>query len=494
MNIVDDPGLQARLQPTRLAVHEFASNRSWTYAQWDEAIARTVRVLHATYGLGPGERVAALARNCAEMALLHLACARLGVIFVPLNWRLAPAELAVLQSDCEPALLAGDADFLANIAHKPRHVEMPALRAAIESAEPLATAPFNRRAPSLILYTSGTSGRPKGVMLSEHNISQTAVNFGLMARVTHDSVTLVDTPMFHIMGIITNLRPSYMRGGAILLGEGFDPARTLARLSDPDLRVTHYFCVPQMAQTLRDAPGFDAAKLRGLTAILSGGAPHPAANIHAWLTDGIPIADGFGMSEAGTVSCMPLHIPLIHAKAGAAGLVPPAIAIRIIEASGADVPPGMAGELLLKGENIFSGYWRAPEETAKAFTEDGWFKTGDIAHQDEDGFLHLVDRKKDMFISGGENVYPVEIEAVLAALPGVREAAVVGVPDAKWGEVGHLAVVVAEDGPGEAALRAYLNANLARYKIPKYISFMSSLPRTGTGKVQKNLIRQTLHG
>jgi fatty-acyl-CoA synthase len=493
-HIVDDPAMQARLRPLALAIHEFSTNRSWTYAQWDNAISRTARVLFETYGIGEGDRVAVLARNSAELLLLHLACARLSAIFVPLNWRLAVPEVATLLVDAEPALLVGDADFLAPHREGLRSLDIPTLRDAINAAQPLATKPFDRRKPSLILYTSGTSGRPKGVLLSEHNIAQTAANFGQFARVTHESVTLAETPMFHVMGVITNVRPGFLRGAAILLSEGFDPVRTLERLSAPDLRVSHYFCVPQMAQMLRAAPNFDATKLRNLTAILSGGAPHPAADIRQWLKDGIPIADGFGMSEAGTVSCMPLELPLIDAKASTAGIVPPSIAFRIVDSDGNEVPQGMAGELLLKGDNVFSTYWRQPEATKAAFTEDGWFKTGDIARQDEDGFLSLVDRKKDMFISGGENVYPVEIESLLAGLPGIKEAAMVGVPDAKWGEVGHLAVVVAENGPTESEILLYLSARLAKYKIPKYISFTEALPRTGTGKIQKNVLKQSLRG
>jgi fatty-acyl-CoA synthase len=491
-DIVDDPALQARLQPDALAVYEFATDRRWSYAEWDEAIARATGLLAGHYGIGAGERVAVLGRNCAEQALLHLACARLGIIFVPLNWRLAVAEQTRLLDDCEPALLVGDGEFLARLASGLRQVEFPVLRAQIAAAAPLPPAAFERSRPSLILYTSGTSGQPKGVLLSEHNIAQTAVNFGTLARITHQSLILAETPMFHVIGIIANLRPAFMRGGAVLISEGFEPVRTLARLCDPAARITHYFCVPQMAQMLRNTQGFDPEKLRKLTAIFSGGAPHPAADIRAWLRDGIPIADGFGMSEAGTVSCMPVHIPLIDQKAGATGLVPPAIRLRIVDAEEQDVPPGSPGELLLKGDNIFAGYWRAPEETAKAFTEDGWFRTGDIARQDDDGYLFLVDRKKDMFISGGENVYPVEIEAALAALPGIREAAVVGVPDARWGEVGHLAVAVAENGPDETVILEFLNARFARYKIPKYVSFVEALPRTGSGKIQKPRLRAQL--
>lgn len=491
-NIVDDAGAQARLHPGALAVHEFVSGRHWSYAAWDEAIARTAAVLVLNHGIEPGARVAALGRNCAELVLLHLACARIGTIFVPLNWRLVPAELAPLLENSSPALLFGDADLLSPVRASWRTIEIPALRAEMDDAAPLATLPFDRGRPSLILYTSGTAGRPKGVVLSEHNISHTAINFSMLAQVAHDSVMLAETPMFHTIGIIASIRPFFLRGGTVLIGEGFEPARTLARLGDAGLGVTHYFCVPQMAQMLRNTPDFDPGKLRRLTAVFSGGAPHPAENIRAWLRDGIAIADGFGMSEAGTISCMPQHIPLIDAKAGATGIVPPSIRFRIVDTGEIDVPAGMAGELLLQGDNLFSGYWRAPEETAKAFTQDGWFRTGDIVRQDEDGFLFLVDRKKDMFISGGENIYPVEIEAALAGLPGIAEAAVIGIPDARWGEVGHLAVVVAAGGPDAAAILAHFATRLARYKIPKHISFVEALPRTGTGKIQKTILRRTL--
>ncbi|HQT47551.1 MAG TPA: AMP-binding protein, partial [Acidocella sp.] len=412
-DIVDDPGMQACQQPDALAVFEFATGRSWRYAEWNLAIARTAGLLRDRYRIGTGARVAVLGRNCAEQALLHLACARLGAIFVPLNWRLAAAEQIRLLEDCEPAVLFGDSEFLSALGAGLPQAEFAALQTQIAQAAPLSPTPFDRSRPSLILYTSGTSGRPKGVLLSERSIAQTAVNFGMLARITQDSVLLAETPMFHVMGLITNFRPCFMRGGAVLISEGFEPARSFARLADPGWKITHYFCVPQMAQALRDTAGFDPQKLRRLTAIFSGGAPYPAANIRAWLADGIAIADGFGMSEAGTVSCMPLHIPLIDQKAGAAGLVPPAISLRIVDAGERDVPPGSPGELLLQGDNLFSGYWRAPAETARAFTPDGWFRTGDIARQDADGFLYLVDRKKDMFISGGENVYPAEIEALL---------------------------------------------------------------------------------
>jgi fatty-acyl-CoA synthase len=201
------------------------------------------------------------------------------------------------------------------------------------------------------------------------------------------------------------------------------------------------------------------------------------------------------MSEAGTVSCMPLDPDLIAARAGSAGIMPPGVAARIVDAAGADCPAGVTGELWIKGANVMSGYWRRPKESAAAFDADGWLRTGDIARIDEDGYLWLVDRRKDMFISGGENVYPAEIEAALAKFPGIADCAVVGVPDARWGEVGHLAVVALPGRVLEAReILAHLETRLARYKLPKYITITDALPRNGAGKLVKARLREVLAG
>jgi len=485
----DHVSLQARLEPRRLAAVDLASGRRWTYAQLDQAVARSARVL-VERGLGVGDRLASLARNRVTLVALHLACARIGAIYTPLNWRLSPAEIAALVEDAEPRLVVGDAE-LAKAGLD--GVSLDGLEAEIEAAEPLQTAAFDRDRPSLILYTSGTSGRPKGVLLSERNIEQTAINFGRLGRLTHDSVFLVDSPMFHVIGLVTAVRPTFLHGGTILVSDGFEPARTLARIGDPALAVSHYFCVPQMAAMLRAEPSFDPARLRGLTGLFTGGAPHPAADIRAWLADGVPIADGFGMSEAGTVFGMPVDLAQIDAHAGSAGLAMPGVMSRIVDGEGRDCPPGAAGELLLKGENLFSAYWRRPDETAKAFTDDGWFRTGDIAVADADGFHWLIDRKKDMFISGGENVYPAEIEAALAGHPAIAECAVVGLPDARWGEVGHVALVLRAGAVcGHAEIAAHLEPRLARYKLPKATTVLDVLPRTGSGKIQKAALRALL--
>lgn len=489
MTPMDHVAVQARLQPERVAAVDLASGRGWTYAELDVTIARAVGVLRHR-GLGEGDRLAALGQNRVLLAVLHLACARLGAMFVPLNWRLSPAEIAALIEDAEPALIVGDRQMTALGVEG---VDLDALQAEIDAAQPAAAEPVDRERPSLILYTSGTSGRPKGALLSERNLDQTAINFGRLGKLTHQSAFLVDAPMFHIIGLITSIRPALMHGGTVLVSEGFEPGRTLRRLGDPALGVTHYFCVPQMAAMLRQQPGFDAATLRRLTAVFTGGAPHPAADIRAWLAEGVPVADGYGMSEAGTVFGMPADIGLIDVRAGSAGLAMPTVATRIVDEHDRDCPPGVAGELLLKGDNVFQGYWRRPEETVRAFTADGWFRTGDIARADAEGYHWLVDRKKDMFISGGENVYPAEIEAALADHPGIAECAVIGMPDPRWGEVGHL-VATPRDGAvlDLAAILDHLESRLARYKLPKTLVLVAALPRTGSGKILKTVLREQL--
>jgi len=286
-----------------------------------------------------------------------------------------------------------------------------------------------------------------------------------------------------------------MHGATVLISDGFEPGRTLERLGDPALGVTHYFSVPQMAAMLRAHPTFDPARLRRLTALFTGGAPHAAHAIRQWLADGIAIVDGFGMTETGCTFGMPLDKDLISAKAGCVGFGAPGVGARIIDVDGRDCPPGVAGELLIKGENVFSGYWRRPEASAEAFTTDGWFRTGDMATCDADGYYAIVDRKKDMYISGGENVYPAEVEAAVQGLPGLAEVAVVGVPDEKWGEVGHMAIITRPGAViGAQDVHAHLEPRLARYKLPKHITILDDFPRTGSGKVQKAHLKAVLMG
>ncbi|MEP6563880.1 MAG: AMP-binding protein [Mesorhizobium sp.] len=486
----DPVALHASAQPQRIACVDLASGRRWTYAELDEVIQRAIAVLE-DYGVEPGQRIATLARNSADLLILQQAAMRLGAIFVPVNWRLSAVEQQAILADCDPALLVHDAAVDLALPKGCAPVEIAAFAAAVEAQTPAPRRPLPAGdAPSIILYTSGTSGRPKGVILTERNAFATAVNFSVLGEVGNASIFLCDAPMFHVIGLITCLRPPLLQGGTVLISHGFDAGHTNRRLADPALGVTHYFCVPQMAKMLRGHPDFAPRHWTTLTAIFTGGAPNPAADVLWWLDQGVRMADGFGMTEAGTVLCMPVDAGQIALKAGSSGLPAPTIGLRIVDDEGSDVAAGEAGEIWLSGPNVTPGYWNRPEETERAFTADGWLRSGDIARRDADGFVTLVDRRKDMFISGGENVYPVEIEMVLLDHPDIAEAAVIGIADQRWGEVGR-AFVVAKHGCvlDPAALAGHCAARIARYKVPKEFLLTDVLPRTASGKIQKHILR-----
>lgn len=483
--------VQARLQPQRLAARDLTSQEQWTYEQFDRLIGGMVAEL-AGNGIVSGDRVALLARNSVRQVALHFACARLGAIFAPLNWRLSAGELAGHLALAEPALLMSDAlapDRPAGGAI----LHFADFNAAAARRSPVECGVGDLDLPSLILFTSGTSGQSKGVLLSERNLRETAIGFGALTRVDSRSRFLCEAPMFHVIGLVTNIRPVLMQGGAILVSDGFDAPRTLDRLCDPDLGVTHFVGVPQMMESLRRQTNFDPAPLRRLVALVSGGAPHDPADQRAWNDDGIPVALGYGMSEVGTVFGMPADCEVIGRKIGSVGVSMPGIGVSIRRADASACATGEAGELHLRGDNVMRHYWRNPEESARAIDSDGWFATGDIVRRDEDGFYWIVDRKKDMFISGGENVYPAEIEAHLRSTSELADYALVGVPDSRWGEVGHLVIVPQVGATVDVdAIRSHLAGRLASYKLPKYITFANGLPRTTTGKLQRALLRKQL--
>ena len=325
----------------------------------------------------------------------------------------------------------------------------------------------------------------------KRNAMSPTLNFNVLGEVDTGCVFLCDSPMFHVIGIVTQIWPPRLRGGTFIVSSGFDAENTNDRLGNPDFGVTHYFCVPQMADALRHAPNFAPEKWARLKALFTGGAPNPPANIRWWLDRGVRMVDGYGMTETGTTLGMPLAPEILREKAGAVGLCGPLTSVRLVDEDDRDVPDGTPGEILIFGLNVTPGYWNRPEERARAFTGDGWIRTGDVGRRDADGFISIVDRRKDMFISGGENVYPVEIETALREHPGVREAAVIGIPDERWGEVGRAYVIpVPGANPAPEELVQHCQGLIARYKIPKEVLIVAELPRTGSGKVMKHVLRQ----
>ena len=500
--MLDTVAYYAGTQPNKLAVHDLGSGRRYSYAEFDRRIDRCAALLESLLGEPEGQRVAVFGRNSAEFFTLHFACVRLGAIFVPLNWRLSAPELSVLVQDCTPSLLFLDEEFQAVAraftgAHSIKRMlpldpdAFDALLAAV-AARPTWPRPARADRPSTLLYTSGTTGRPKGVMVSERNLFASTLNFSLGTRLTANSGMMCDMPLFHVAGLGAGARAPMMVGASLLLSPRFDPELALGRLSDPALGITHTFYVTQMTQILREHPAYAKADLSRLVCLTTGGAPNPAANVQRWLDDGVIMADGFGMSETGSAFNMPIEDPdRIRRKVGSSGLPLITMRFRLVGDDGREVPPGKVGELRLKGPSVTAGYWNQPEATAAAFDEQGYLKTGDLAYADEDGFIFLVDRLKDMFISGGENVYPTEVENVIAELDVVSEAAVIAMPDAQWGEVG-LAYVVPIPGASLAPEQVidHVRTRLARYKAPKEVIITQALPRTASGKLQKNVLRE----
>lgn len=491
MILLDPVASHASSRPEALAVVDLESRRRWSYAQLDAAADRLAGWLVDEFGPASAARVATLARNCADMLILQFACVRAGAIFIPFNWRLAPAEIDALARDAQPSMVFVDPAFTPPSAAA-RALPIADLCAQGRAgARPPATARRDFEAVSTLLYTSGTSGRPKGVMFSERNAFWSCLNFLLGNDVTMHSVFLCDMPLFHTAGLYTAARVPLLAGGCVLVSDGFEARKTLERLCDSALGVTHYFSVPQMAARIWNHPDFRPEPLRKLVGWAIGGAPNPRALTQRFVDAGIRITEGFGMSETGSNFGMPTHdLQLLRRKAGSCGLPFMSIQSRIVDDQGQDVPAGQVGELWLRGPSISSGYWNQPQATAQAF-RDGWFVTGDAASVDDEGFLHIIDRRKDMYISGGENIYPAEVEAVITELPQVAECAVVGIPDEQWGEVGR-AYVIPVPGQGLVieVIRAHCQQRLAKYKVPKSFVITDQVQRTASGKVQKHLLRE----
>lgn len=487
----DPVATYARSNPNGVAVVDLESDRRWNYAELHTAVERLAAWLVGEFGPASAVRVATLARNRVEMLMLQLAGARAGTIFVPLNWRLAPAEIEALVADAGPRIVFHEFEFTPPSAVERALPIADMLTLGTVGAQPPRHARRALDSVSTLLYTSGTSGRPKGVMLSEENGFWGCANFIYGNDVTMHSVFLCDMPLFHTAGLYAATRVPIQAGGCVLISRGFDPEQTLRRLADPALKVTHYFSVPQMAARLWNQPGFKPEMLHGLVGWAIGGAPNPKAQTERFANAGIKITEGFGMSETGSNFGMPTHdTGLLKCKAGSCGLPFMTVEAKIVDDEGKELPAGRTGELWLRGPCITSGYWNQPETTAKAF-RDGWFITGDAAIKDKDGFYYIADRKKDMYISGGENVYPAEVEAAICELAHVAECAVIGVPDAQWGEVGRV-YVIPVPGHAIAAEEVILHCaqRLAKFKTPKSAVVTDSLPRTASGKVQKHLLKR----
>ncbi len=499
-----DPGLltlgrwvrdRAVTTPARVAI-DFDGRRT-TYAELDaRSETRAARLLAA--GLRPGDRVATLTGNSPEHVEVLFACAKSGLMLLPLNWRLTPPELAFQLDDAEPAVLlvepehAGLATAACAAATRPPRIEplepWPG-DGEVAGRVDLAVADDTGL---LLIYTSGTTGRSKGAVLTHANCFWTNLSLDRTADITATDTVLQLLPQFHVGG--WNVQPllAWWKGATVILERSFDPARALRLLQDK--HVTTLMGVPATYLFLSQQPGFDDADLSSLRQAVVGGAPMPEALLRRWQQRGVAIVQGYGLTEAApNVLCLPAEDAA--RKLGCAGKPYPHVDVALADPATGDVVQGPGeGELLVRGPNVFAGYWHNDAATAAAM-RDGWLRTGDIAERDDEGFYRICDRLKDMYISGGENVYPAEIEAVLHEHPAVAEVAVVGVPDERWGEAG-LAVVALRAGTSASLdeLLAHCRARLARFKVPRDVRVVDALPRSGVDKVLKGELRRAFVG
>jgi fatty-acyl-CoA synthase len=489
------PARRARKTPHRTAlVHQ---DRATDYAELYERTTRLAHALRAA-GVRRGDRIAYLGANHPSYLETMFASGMLGAVFVPLNTRLATPEIAYQLKDSGAKALV----------HSPSHGSMvERLRGLTDvkthlsvgpdyeyllrnsSAEPM-DEPVGLDDICIIMYTSGTTGRPKGAMLTHGNLTWNAVNVLIDQDLAADEVALVSAPLFHTAGLNMLTVPVLLKGGTCVLVDAFDPGGTFDLIERH--RITFMFGVPAMFDQIARHPRWAGADLSSVRMLSCGGSPVPTSLIAAYQERGLTFMQGYGMTEA---SPGVLFLDAEHAisKAGSAGVQHFFSDVRVVLPDLTSAGPGETGEVIVRGPHVMQGYWGLPEETAASFA-DGWFRSGDAARVDADGYVTIVDRLKDMIISGGENIYPAEVEDVLLAHPDIVECAVIGVPDDKWGEVPRAVVVVREGARLDSdEILAALSGRLAKYKIPKSVVVVGALPRTASGKLLKARVR-SMHG
>jgi fatty-acyl-CoA synthase len=489
-------------RPDALAVRDLLSGRRYSYAELHERVERCALFLHERCGIARGDRVALLMHNCSDAVEAIFACWRLGAICVPINWRLAVPEVAYILQDCSPKVLIHTSDFTENAAAalQQHGAEVMLVEAAdgqrclyeggLKAAYgniPEIEHGFDD--PWVILYTSGTTGRPKGALITYRMQFFNAVNCMVATEITSSSHGLTVLPLFHVGGLCVYLSPILHAGGANTIMHQFDPDVMLGLMTDRgDEAFTHVLGVPTNFLFISQLPAFREAKIDHLQSVGVGGAAPSLALLETYATKGVRMEHAWGMTETCSIGTIVSKAMALE-KLGSCGQAVLHGELMVADEEGDELPPGSVGELLIRGPTVTPGYWQKPEANAAAFLPGGWFKTGDAARMDSDGYYYIVDRWKDMYVSGGENVYPAEVENALYRLNGVTECAVIGVPDERWGEVGR-AFIVGDTGAAltEERIIAHCREQLAHYKTPKSVRFIDELPHNATGKVTKHLL------
>jgi len=510
MNVGNWAWKRARFPLTAEKTAFISGDTSLTYDEFNRRVNRVANGLLAA-GLKKGDRVAGLFFNCIEFMEVYFACAKAGFIFIPLNFRFTAAELADIFADTNPGGFFFHPEFAATAGSLLEQYREPIKVVATAGdpvpdfaqpyeewmsphgeEEPSVPEPPEMEDPQLIMYTSGTTGRSKGAVLPHRKTFWNTFNDALELLFDIDAVSLVSIPLFHSGGLNIITMPTFYIGGTIIFQKFWNPEEALQIINDH--RVTHFGAVPTMLQMMLDVPDFDKYDLSSLKGVGIGGAPASRELLDRIIEQmKVPLLiQVFGCTETSIVlSCSNME------KVGSAGIPMFHAEVKVLKEDGTEVRPGSGeiGEICSRGPYVMLGYWNMPEETAEAL-KDGWFHYGDLATVDEDGYIYVVDRKKDMIISGGENIYPAEVEKVLGEHPKIQDVAVIGMPDEKWGEVGHALVLLKDpnDPVTMEEMEAFCEGKLARYKIPKKITFVDAIPRTLTGKILKKELRKLYAG
>lgn len=494
---------QARSVPDKLALVELPSGRRRSYREFQERVGKLAAWLKQL-GIKPGDRVGFLALNSIDILDIVFATWRIGGVVLALNFRLTASELSFIVGDASPKIIFADSTFadiaaeLGQASDVERWISLDGQggdsafeRGIAEAATPLLSRVDQTIDETcMLMYSSGTTGRPKGVMITYamlHFSSASSAGPGLSTR---RSVALAAMPLFHIAAMNVSCLPTITIGATAIVMRQFEPEAVLDAIDDPELGVTHFFAVPSAFNALRQHPKAATTDYSRLVTVVSGAETVPPPLVHWWGERGVCLQEGYGLTETAGQGCFLAHEDVAE-HTGSAGkpLIQSDMKIMVDETT--EAGPGETGEIWIRGGVVTPGYWNWPEATEKAFVGK-WFRTGDIGRRDTEGFFYIEDRLKDMYISGGENVYPAEIEGVLYGLDAIREVSVIGVPDESWGETG-CAIVALKDGHDLdlEILQAYCDGKLAKYKQPTRLEFVDALPRNATGKVLKYQLRET---
>ncbi|MEJ2580329.1 MAG: long-chain fatty acid--CoA ligase [Acidobacteriota bacterium] len=499
MICADIVGERSRLSPDRTALVDVATGQRLSYSELDHRAATCARAWLYGLGLKHGDRIGILSGNRLEFLDAFFAAAKSGVILVPLGTRLTAGELRGIAADAELSAFIYSVEHAETVRDLRTSVDLGLVVALDDPNDPSdllwhellgavgeadhVPALCSPEDPYCLLYTSGTTGKPKGVIIPHRMMAWNAYNTAACWQLSEDDVSSIFTPLYHAGGLGAFLTPILLAGGTIVLHRDFDAAEVWRVIEEE--RCTVVLGVPTIWKMLADAPEFETTDLSHVRCFFSGGAPLPRHLIDIYRDRGVVMRQGYGLTEVG-VNCFAMSNEEAWAKAGSIGRPLMFTEARVIGETGQELPPGEVGELCFRGPHVSAGYWKNPTATADSRDSEGWFHTGDMARTDEDGFFYIAGRAKDMFISGGVNVYPAEIENVLLQHTLLADAAVVGVPHGTWGEVG-VAFVVPVEGQKVTAdeLADFVGGRLARYKIPKEFRMVEALPRTPYGKVVK---------